>query len=165
MEAPSSPPQGYRSVSAGREIGWQKVCQRLPTEEALAKQLLDEYCAGVRPSIEEFCACEAAPGTAPVFKYLQLWDNGHRCDYHVYPRYRSKEAYHQSEDDDIKHVASVAATFLGSIDKCFQRDARVAHHAPSNDRHVRGYSDRTCPPLPPKDSRCDPTSCTSIDSS
>ena len=44
--APSTPPQGYRSLSAGREIGWQKVCQRLPTEEALAKQLLDEYCAG-----------------------------------------------------------------------------------------------------------------------
>jgi hypothetical protein len=35
----------------------------------------------------------------------------------------------------------------------------------NNDRHVRGYSERTCPPLPPKDSRCDPTSCTSIDSS
>jgi hypothetical protein len=35
--------------------------------------------------------------------------------------------------------------------------------APANDRHVRGYSERTCPPLPPEDGRFDPTSPTSID--
>jgi hypothetical protein len=34
-----------------------------------------------------------------------------------------------------------------------------------NDRHVRGHSETTCPPLPPEDGRFDPTSPTSIDSS
>ena len=34
-----------------------------------------------------------------------------------------------------------------------------------NDRHVRGYSETTCPPLPPEDGRFDPTSPTSINSS
>ena len=57
------------------------------------------------------------------------------------PANRLKEAYHQSEEDDIKHVASVAATFLGSIDKCFQRDARVAHHAPSWDQRKQQFKD------------------------
>jgi hypothetical protein len=33
-----------------------------------------------------------------------------------------------------------------------------------NDRHIRGYSERTCPPLPPEDVRFDPTSRTSFDS-
>jgi hypothetical protein len=36
---------------------------------------------------------------------------------------------------------------------------------PHNDRHIRGYSERTCPPLPPEDGRFDPTSCTSFDAS
>ena len=35
----------------------------------------------------------------------------------------------------------------------------------SNDRHIRGYSERTWPPLLPEDGRFDPTSCTSFDSS
>jgi hypothetical protein len=34
-----------------------------------------------------------------------------------------------------------------------------------NDRHIRGYSERTCPPMPPEDGRFDPTSCTSFDAS
>jgi hypothetical protein len=34
-----------------------------------------------------------------------------------------------------------------------------------NNRHVRGYSETTCPPLPPEDGRFDPTSPASIDSS
>jgi hypothetical protein len=38
---------------------------------------------------------------------------------------------------------------------------RVVH----NDRHSRGYSERTCPPLPPEDGRIRPASCTSIDAS
>jgi hypothetical protein len=37
-------------------------------------------------------------------------------------------------------------------------------HLLHNDRHIRGYSERTCTPLHPEDGRFDPTSCTSFDS-
>ena len=35
----------------------------------------------------------------------------------------------------------MAATFLRNIDKCFQRDARVAHHAPSWDQRKQQFKD------------------------
>jgi hypothetical protein len=35
----------------------------------------------------------------------------------------------------------------------------------NNDRHIRGYSERTCTPLHPEDGRIRPASCTSFDSS
>jgi hypothetical protein len=56
---------------------------------------------------------------------VQLWDNGHRCGYHVPHRYRSKQNYCQSNKEDIKHAALLAGIFLRGIDSCFQKVAGV----------------------------------------
>jgi hypothetical protein len=42
-------------------------------------------------------------------------------------------------------------------------DVNIGAMSEANDRHIRGYSGRTCPPLPPEDGRIRPASCTSID--